>query len=165
MSGGSIHLESEYGVGSVFSFKIPLKYDTKDVIIKVEEKTNDVCSLDKVILIAEDDTINFLLLKKILELRRYIVLRANNGQEAVTICEMKQNIDLVFMDIKMPILDGYQAFEIINKLNPSLPVIAHTSFTSIEDQEKIFTLGFTNYLAKPLDRLKVYEIVDAVFGN
>ena len=112
MLGGEISVRSTIGLGSVFSFTIPLKFDQTKKAIKSKKVKPFYRNYDnEIILVAEDDTINFMLLKKIIESRNHTVLRAKNGQEAVDICIENPNITLVFMDIKMPILDGYQAFE------------------------------------------------------
>ena len=114
-------------------------------------------------MVAEDDNINFLLLKKILELRNYTIIRAINGQEAVDICAVNKDIDLVFMDVKMPVMNGLDAFAIIKKTNPDLIVIAQTAYSSEEDKEMILNLGFKNYITKPLNREKIFELLDSFF--
>ena len=166
MLGGTISVESKSGEGSVFLFNIPLKYDL------VEKKTNPVYQFNvsknsgnQTILVAEDDSINFLLLKKILELKNYKVLRASNGQEAVDMCSSNPNVDLVFMDIKMPILDGYKAFKKVKKIRPNLPVIAQTAFSSAEDKEKINNAGFADYITKPLNKEKIFELLENIFAQ
>jgi signal transduction histidine kinase/CheY-like chemotaxis protein len=166
MLGGSINVESIFKKGSVFSFTIPLIYDNienKEKTIKT--KNSFINNVQQTILVAEDDKINFLLLKKILELKNYIVLRAENGQEAVEICKNNAGIDLVFMDIKMPVMNGYEAFEVIKKLYPNLPVIAQTAHSSIEVKEKVLNSGFTNYITKPLDKERIYELLESIFQN
>jgi len=164
MLGGTLSVSSEIGKGSVFSFAIPLVFDENSVIEKVSSiKKESETNKDIVILIAEDDNINYLLLKKILQLRNYTTIRAINGQEAVTICSTNPAIDLVFMDIKMPLMDGYTAFEKIKIFLPNLPVIAQTAHSSSEDKDRILQAGFTDYITKPLDREKIFEIIDAVF--
>lgn len=164
MLGGSIKVESTVGVGSNFVFTIPLQYD-ESTIEKTEQEVRDdfESNSDKVILIAEDDNINFLLLKKILELKNYTTIRAANGQEAVTICSTNPAIDLVFMDIKMPIMDGYSAFEKIKVFLPNLPVIAQTAHSSSEDRERVMQAGFTSYITKPLDKDKIFELLEKTF--
>ena len=67
------------------------------------------------------------------------------------------------MDIKMPILDGYQAFEKIKEIKPELPVIAQTAYASFEDKEKMMQFGFMDCITKPLDKEKVFEMLDTVF--
>ncbi|PKB17828.1 ATP-binding protein [Flavobacterium sp. 5] len=166
MLGGEIKVESVYGGGSVFKFTIPLIYEEyaiENSVIK-EECTNKN-SDSKTILVAEDDNINFLLLKTILELKKHTVLRARNGQEVVDINASNLEIDLIFMDIKMPVLDGYEAFEMIKKENPNRIVIAQTAHSSSEVKEKIMKAGFSGYITKPLDKEKIYEIINKVYQN
>lgn len=166
MLGGEITVDSVYGVGSVFKFTIPLiyhKHTTEENIID-EGRANDNQEA-KTILVAEDDNINFLLLKTILELKNHTVLRARNGKEAVDISESNKTIDLIFMDIKMPILDGYEAFELIKKNNPNRIVIAQTAHSSSEVKERIMGEGFSGYITKPLDKEKIYEIISKLSRN
>jgi len=163
--GGTIAVKSSLGIGSVFSFTIPLKY---------EEQTNESLALiptqkinttsGKTILVAEDDDINFLLLERILKLKKYTIIRATNGKEAVTLCKANTNIDLIFMDIKMPIMNGFEAFEIIKKNNPNLPIIANTAYSSTEDKEQIIKIGFTSYISKPLIKNEVHNLLAEIFN-
>ncbi len=67
------------------------------------------------------------------------------------------------MDIKMPILNGFEAFKIIHSFNPKLPIIAQTAYTSNEDYDRILELGFSGHISKPLDKSKIYELIDSVF--
>ena len=96
----------------------------------------------KTILIAEDDNINYLLIKKMLEPTGHTILRAENGEVAVKICQENDVIDLVLMDIKMPLMNGYEAYKIIKVLKPDLPVIAQTAYSTVEDKERIESYGF-----------------------
>lgn len=166
MLGGGISVASEVGVGSTFAFEIPLQFDlSKKKSILID--SSDVVSSNsgnQTILVAEDDNINFLLLKKILELKNYVVLRAINGQEAVDICKTNSAVDLVFMDIKMPVLNGYEAFKKIKKFLPNLPIIAQTAHSSLEDKEKMSKAGFTNYITKPLNKEEIFKLLDKIFA-
>lgn len=165
MMGGEITLESKVARGSVFTFSIPLNYDQK-VRIKVKPISNKDTSVPfdgGTILIAEDDNINFLLFQKMIQSRNYKIIRAVNGQEALDICLNNPNIDLVLMDIKMPVKNGFEAFEEIKLIRPSLKVIAQTAYSSNEDEEKIYNAGFYGYLTKPINREKLFEMVDEVF--
>ena len=167
MLGGTININSKVGEGSEFVFSIPLKYDTTTfieenaIVTTIDLEANH----DIVILVAEDDNINFLLLKKILQIRNYTIIRAINGKEAVTICSTNPAINLVFMDIKMPIMDGYAAFEKIKTFLPNLPVIAQTAHSSAEDKERVLQAGFTDYVTKPLDKERIFDVIDVVFKN
>lgn len=166
MLGGEISVESFYGEGSIFKFTIPLIYDQTAIESSVinEESLNNDTEI-KTILVAEDDNINYLLLKRILELKNHTVLRARNGQEAVDISASNSDIDLVFMDIKMPVLDGYEAFEIIKRDKPDCIIIAQTAHSSSEVKERIIKAGFSDYITKPLDKEKIFEIINKIFQS
>lgn len=164
--GGSIKVESQLGIGSTFSVKIPLKYEDKTTTLTIKEDIQKPNNNEKeIILIAEDDDINFLLLKKILQLKNYIILRANNGAEAVDICKNHPHIDLVFMDIKMPIMNGFEALKRIRQFNQTLVIIANTAYASEEDKEEIMNAGFNNYMTKPINKTAVFELLDSIFGT
>ena len=164
MLGGEINVKSTIGFGSIFTFTIPLQFD-QTINTNIQKKSISFPGNheNEIILIAEDDNINFLLLKKIIESKNHTVLRAHNGQEAVDICVENPNISLVFMDIKMPILNGFEAFEQIRSIKPELPVIAQTAYSSFEDREKILQFGFVDYITKPLDKEKIFELLDSIF--
>jgi signal transduction histidine kinase/CheY-like chemotaxis protein len=164
MLGGSIELESKIGKGSVFSFTIPLVYDKIEMISvqSIKNKPNIQGEEKGTILIAEDDNINFLLFQKIMKDQNYKIIRAENGQEAVNICINNPDIDLVLMDIKMPVMDGFEAFEKIQPIRPNLPIIAQTAFSSNEDKDRILKEGFTDYITKPINREQLFDIIDSI---
>ncbi|MES2411253.1 MAG: ATP-binding protein, partial [Bacteroidota bacterium] len=126
--GGTISLESKVGEGSTFYFSIPLEYSKAEhITVKQINNVEIQKSEGETILIAEDDNINFLLFQKMMQHRNYKIIRAINGQEAVDICLNNPNIDLVLMDIKMPIMTGFEAMEQIRPIRPNLPIIAQTA--------------------------------------
>jgi CheY-like chemotaxis protein len=92
--------------------------------------------------------------------KNFKILRAINGQEAVDICINNPNIDLVLMDIKMPLMNGFEALEQIRPIRPTLPIIAQTAYSSSDDKLKIEEAGFTDYITKPLNRERLFELVD-----
>jgi CheY-like chemotaxis protein len=168
LMGGEINVESIVEKGSVFSFYIPLKIgDVQGDFIKpkipVKYLSNFKGNESKTILVAEDDNMNFLLLQKIIQMKHFNIIRAVNGQDAVEICTDNSNIDLVLMDIKMPIMGGFEALKKIKKIRPELIIIAQTAFSSSEDQEKIYEAGFNGYITKPINREKLFEIIDGAF--
>lgn len=159
--GGTISLESKVGEGSTFYFSIPLVYSKVEHITVKEIHTIEIQKSDgETILIAEDDNINFLLFQKIMQNKNYKIIRAINGQEAVDICLNHPNIDLVLMDIKMPIMTGFEAMEQIRPIRPNLPIIAQTAYSSSEDKIKIEEAGFNGYLTKPLNREHLFEMIN-----
>ena len=167
MMGGMITLESKVEKGSTFSFSIPLQYDEVHTITVQPVKVKTIAPQESAvtILIAEDDNINFLLFQKMIQVKNYNIIRAVNGLEAVEISLNNPNIDLVLMDIKMPVMNGFEAMEKINAIRPDLVVIAQTAYASLEDEERIMKAGFYGYLTKPINRENLYETIEKVLEN
>ena len=116
----------------------------------------------KKILVVEDEEINFLYIDILIK-RKYPeleIFRAKNGQEAIDICEIHNNIALVFMDLKMPIMNGYDATSKIKELNKDLPIIALTAYCSPKDKAHAIEIGFDEYLTKPIDKKKFFSIIN-----
>ncbi len=169
LMGGQILFTSTLDHGSSFSLILPYR-----PIIQTNKKNmkkDSLESLEKpfkhVILIAEDGEVNFLFLKTILQKMedyKFVIHRAENGKKAVDICEENQNIDLVLMDIKMPIMDGYMATKKIKKLRPSLPVIAQTAYSTAEDIERALAAGCDDFVSKPVDHKILKPILKKYFS-
>lgn len=162
MLGGKINFTSQEGVGSTFFVSIPLNYANenetkKEIVPEIKVTTN--LGKEEVILVAEDDNINFLLIENILKSYNFKIIRAKDGVEAVEFCKTNKEIDLVLMDIKMPNLDGYEAFTEIRKINPTIPIIAQTSYSFEEELDKIKKLGFNNFISKPIQKQKLLELI------
>ncbi len=102
----------------------------------------------KTILIAEDNDSNFILMNYILK-RSYRILRAHDGKEAVETVE-KGGVDLILMDLKMPVLDGLEATRIIKENFPALPVIMLTANAFESDRQAAFSVGCDDFLSKPV---------------
>ena len=162
MLGGKINFTSQEGVGSTFFVSIPLNYANenetkKEIVPEIKVTTN--LGKEEIILVAEDDNINFLLIENILKSYNFKIIRAKDGVEAVEFCKTNKEIDLVLMDIKMPNLDGYEAFTEIRKINPTIPIIAQTSYSFEEELDKIKKLGFNNFISKPIQKQKLLELI------
>jgi signal transduction histidine kinase/ActR/RegA family two-component response regulator len=164
MMGGTISLQSQVGEGSEFTFSIPLLYADSQKIVVLPMDTVEVSKGDEdgTLLIAEDDNINFLLLQKIMQSSNYKIIRAVNGQEAVDICISDPNIDLVLMDIKMPVMNGFEALEKIRAIRPELVIVAQTAYASSDDEERIMKAGFFGYITKPINREKLFELINEI---
>jgi CheY-like chemotaxis protein len=111
----------------------------------------------KKILVAEDNESNFILMTYILK-RDYEYVRAKNGQEAVDAVE-KGGIDLVLMDIKMPVMDGLEATRAIKASHPDLPVIALTANAFDSDRQLAMDAGCNDFLSKPVSREKCLNTI------
>jgi len=111
------------------------------------------------ILIAEDVESNFLYLKAVLSKLNATIFWAKNGLEAVELCK-KNTIDLVFMDLQMPEMNGYEATEILKKKFPALPIVAQTAFAMSDDREKALDAGCDDYLAKPIKSKDLLSVVE-----
>jgi CheY-like chemotaxis protein len=104
------------------------------------------------VLIAEDEDISYIFLSNILLRASFDVLRAKNGQEAVDICREQEEINLVLMDINMPVLDGLEATRIIKTFRSDLPVIAVTAYTLNNTELMARDAGCDDYLSKPVQK-------------
>ncbi|MBW1295892.1 response regulator [Aquimarina litoralis] len=162
--GGEISFISQENEGSSFLLKIP--YTPNSMLNNPETLTanQEEKNLQKhVVLIAEDGEINFLFLRTVLTKMidfEFVIYRAKNGKEAVEICEQNDKIDLVLMDIKMPIMDGYDATKQIKQIRPELPVVAQTAYSTEEDIERALAAGCDDFVAKPVDRKILRPILD-----
>jgi len=150
---GYMELVSAPDCGSKFSFCLPYrKVSPKHKETKqAEEKSIIEQNWDaKVILIVEDDHVNFHYLKTLLKKTKAKILRAENGQEAIDICKENQSIQMVLMDMQMPVMNGFEATKIIKEIRKDLPVIAQTAYAMAEDKEKCFAAGCDDYITKPI---------------
>ena len=88
------------------------------------------------------------------------VLWAKDGQEAINLCETDSSIDLVFMDIKMPVIDGFEATRKIKRKRPRLPVIAQTAYAMSPDRVEAVKSGCDDYMSKPIKIKQLTDILE-----
>ena len=162
--GGTIRVESREGWGSEFYFTLPYNPEHPRVILSaVKDPAHPIPQLSALcILIAEDDVISSLLLKKNLTAANINILFAINGEEAVAMVRQHPEINIVLMDIKMPLMNGYEATRLIKELYPNLPVIIQTAFTSKEEEEKAHKAGCDGYITKPINKSELFELIKAL---
>ncbi len=114
------------------------------------------------ILSVEDDDINQLIIKNLLEKLGIEIFVASNGIQAIDFMKTndeKANIDIIFMDVRMPEIDGLTATKKIREFNKNIPIIALSANAFDEDVRKSFDVGMNAHLSKPLDKVQLYEIL------
>ncbi|MDD4501341.1 MAG: ATP-binding protein, partial [Bacteroidales bacterium] len=158
---GSVSVKSLVGKGSVFTFIIPYEPAKPEQAKSPKEKVTDTERLrGKKILIAEDEKINRMYLEIILKDLPIQIFWAQNGLEALEIFREHEEINLVLMDIKMPLMDGEEAMQKILALKPGTRIVAQTANALSSDREKYLESGFVDHITKPIDKKQLIQIME-----
>ena len=166
LMGGKIGVESTIGRGSIFGFNLPLIISTKPLLVRdpvIPTTTSDgMSNLD--ILVAEDNAVNQMVLKSILELSQHKVTFAADGREAVDRVR-EHDYDLVLMDVRMPEVDGTEATRLIRAM-PSpkcdVPIIAATADALTDHMASYLAVGMNEVVAKPIDMAELNQKISKV---
>jgi signal transduction histidine kinase/CheY-like chemotaxis protein/sensor domain CHASE-containing protein len=164
LQGGKINMTSEFGVGSSFTFYISFE---KHAFTSINNELNvNTTNPNKLIgmkvMVAEDNQINILVIKRFLEKWGISYKIANTGLEAVNLVK-EESFDLILMDLHMPEMDGEEATRLIrqdanNKIN-RIPIIALTANASTDTQNKLLNNGFSNYISKPFNPDNLFKLL------
>ena len=146
----------------MFYFTVPIKTKHEaenEVDLKPE---NDISFHDKTILIVEDIEASYEFLDLLLREAGARTMRAADGAESLKICRENPDLDLVLMDIQLPVLNGYLATKKIKKIRPELPVIAQTAYAMAGDQSKSIDAGCDGYISKPIKKEELFRTLRKV---
>ncbi len=161
---GEIFVESTIGKGSIFTFFVPLKKGTKLKTSQIKSNKDYEMNNGKVegveILVAEDNKINQKVVKGLFENWGIPFILAENGKEVIEILKTKK-VDLIFMDIQMPEMDGLEATKIIRNSisHENIPIIAMTARAMESDKKKSFDCGMNDFITKPINPEEVFDIM------
>lgn len=160
LMGGEIVVFSKKNEGTTVTIRLQMDKSSESELPQKEIfETDTSLLLDKNVLVTDDNEINRLLASTILSNYGAKIFEARNGLEAIEIIK-QQNIDVVLMDLQMPVLDGLEATQIIRKtINTTLPIIALTAYALKGDNQKCFDVGMNDYLSKPFQENQLIQVV------
>jgi PAS domain S-box-containing protein len=176
MMGGYIQVESEEGIGSIFTFTVALEEELRMSINSTESKENivepvivgertrhnEISSHNIKVLLVEDNEISRYIIINLLQMSGIHCDIAINGEEAVEAC-IRESYDIVFMDCQMPIMDGYEATKRIREIEGDKKhtvIIAITSNAMKGDDIKCLNYGMDDYISKPVDIKQLTEMIN-----
>lgn len=151
--GGQIWIDPEQKKGAKFCFTIPYSR-----VSKISDAGGEISGNDRLsILVAEDELVNYLLLKEILPQKNFHLEYAKNGYDAVEYCKTN-TVDVILMDIKMPVMDGYEATRLIKASYPDIKIVACTAY-ALPEEVGTFNDRFDGYITKPVKRSELLSIL------
>jgi PAS domain S-box-containing protein len=158
MMGGTIEVESSYGMGSCFTVTIPFECALK--LNDDDDDDDDDAQFDKnqTVLVVDDSETNLMVITGYLSHYGIKSITAENGVEAIEKVK-KNSFDLVFMDIHMPVMNGLDATQEIKKFNVSLPIIALSAAAMDKEKQEAFSIGMNDYLTKPIDINQLLKVI------
>lgn len=163
--GSKIHLESQEGVGTTFSFTIGFDADESK---KNEIINNIVVDLSQnqfyKILVVEDNKINQIVTKKILETNNFKCTIMEDGYAAINLLDT-ETFDVILMDINMPIINGFETTKLIRKKGITIPVIALTAFDKQEITEQALSCGMNDIIIKPFEQAKLFQVINNLINK
>jgi len=161
--GGKIWLNSKEGVGTEFTFTIPYKTKSQLPIANNQLPTAKKSLKSLTVLIVEDEKVNNQFFEIIFKNTFKHIIYVETGQTAIDGCKNNPEIDLILMDIKMPVMNGYTATREIRKFNKDVIIIAQTAFGMAGDKRKAIEAGCNDYITKPIDKDQLLKMIKLNF--
>jgi signal transduction histidine kinase/CheY-like chemotaxis protein len=166
--GGKLNFDTESGTGNIFNFSMPYEappsgkqeISEEELAFQQQYKWND-----KVILLVEDEEVNGLFLEAVFHETGAQTLYAKNGKQAVELCKSINKIDLILMDIRMPVMNGLKATQEIRKFNRYIPIIAQTALSLEEDRQQCLLAGCNDTVTKPIEIEELLRLVNKYFSH
>jgi CheY-like chemotaxis protein len=161
---GKIWVESEENQGSTFYVSLPYlqaKQKENNSSKKIPLYHTEIKNIN--VLIVEDDETSLLYLTSIISDKFNNIEVAKNGIEAIEMCKNNSDINCILMDIRMPGIDGYETTKRIRKFNNDIVIIAQTAYALEGDKEKALNVGCNDYISKPINKDKLFEIINKYF--
>lgn len=157
--GGTIALKSKLGKGSTFTFGLDFIVDSNPVQITEKPEITELDTLkNKKILIVEDNKINQMITKRMVENRGAITEIIDNGEDAIELIK-NNDYELVLMDVHLPGINGTIATQKVRKFNTKLPIIALTAISLNENREMLLSFGMNDVIMKPFVPEKFYQVI------
>ena len=161
LQNGSIWVTSKYGEGSEFIFELPYRFASENDVTGMR-RLNDInfskLLIGRKVLVAEDNSVNQILIDHVLKSVGVFPTIVNNGKEAIGKLKKGESFDVILMDLQMPILDGYKTTDFIRKeLKIDTPIVAMTATAMKGEFEKCLEVGFTDYMSKPFEFVDLYK--------
>jgi PAS domain S-box-containing protein len=163
MLGGSITVESKEGEGTCFKVILPAEVKKNNHTSKITQQIKQMKPMK--IMIVEDDMVSQQLTEIIVKELGAETILAENGAEAVELFKRHRNIDLILMDIKMPIMNGFDACSAIREIDPDVQIIAQTAHAMSQERIRILDHGFSDYISKPIIKSHLFLKIDNAINS